>query len=246
MEILLEQQARQNFFSDRSISGSTSFRLPHFIHVFTSESNSAQIVIGQNGVPATIGTAAFIGPDSANLTATSFTSTAVASVAVVAGKQQLGSISAGTGWTFGTVDRILFRVKLGSPAQSRYWIGINNDTASSFAATWATDTPNFHFAAFRAKSAEGTIKAICGRDSGPNFTLVDTGVPFDTTSWHNYEIVITATLVTFLIDGVVVAQISSNLPSAGDIAKWIILGDNLNTATAIAVNVQLVTELFLL
>lgn len=239
---MLEQQARQNFFGDVGANVSTTFRLPHFVHVFTSESSSARIVIGQNAVPAVLGTAAFVGPDSANLSSTSFSSLATASTAVVAGMQQIATTSAGTGWDFGTVDRVLFRVKLGSPAQARYWIGINNDAGSNFATTWATDTPNFHFAAFRAKSAEGTIKAICATASG-SFTLVDTGVPYDL-NWHNYEIVYTATLVTFLIDGVTVAQISSNLPSVGDIVKWSVLGDNLNTATAIVVTIQIVTELF--
>lgn len=244
--VLINTKAGLFFLATSTAPPLTSFRLPHFVHTFTNETSSARIVIGQNAVPATIGTAAFVGPDSGNLASTSFSSLATASTAVVAGMQQIGTTPVGDGWCFGTVDRMFFRVKLGSPAQSRYWIGMSNDSGSVFAATWATDNPNAHFAAFRAKSAEGTIKAICGTAAG-SFTLVDTGVPFDL-NWHNYEIVITlnGTLFTFIIDGKIVAQISSNIPSPSDIVKWFAIGDNLNTPTAIVITVQITTELFLI
>jgi hypothetical protein len=136
-------------------------------------------------------------------------------------------------------------------AAVRYWMGLacynssgigNNHAAITGTTAYAQDTPNKTTIGFRFSSGTDlTWKAVvitAGSSVGAQ-TTVDTGIVPDTNP-HLFEMTTnaTGTAIYFLIDGYVVATITTNLPtpsSGGD--AWgepFLVGDNKDTGTTIS------------
>jgi hypothetical protein len=114
---------------------------------------------------------------------------------------------------------------------SRYFIGLTNTTSGNVPTTFPTDTPNTVFIGFRwSAGTDVNIKAMCCTSSA-NITVVDTGVS-SVTARHTYEIVPTVGgAVTFYIDGVLVATISSNVTPATTPLATIMTVDGQNSGS---------------
>ena len=133
----------------------------------------------------------------------------------------------------------------------RYWMGLgavansgpgNNPAAINGTTAYASDAPNKTTLGFRFSAGTDThwqAVACLASGGGGTQTVVDTGVAPDTNP-HIFGMTTNAagTSVIFLIDGVVVATISTNLPnpavtnnSWGDL---FFTGDNKNTNNAIS------------
>jgi hypothetical protein len=135
-------------------------------------------------------------------------------------------------FSWGTIKRMSMRMMLLHTANVRYFWGWFANAATPAIST-GTDTPAIHYAAFRySATTDTTIKAICGTDA-THLTIVDTGVAVDTANSHVFDIAFDGVNVNFFIDGVLKAQISTNLPSASDLVQPSLMCDNKNTANAV-------------
>lgn len=148
--------------------------------------------------------------------------------------------------------RTSFRLSVTATANSRYWFGLgtwNNGSGlgtngTTFAQAgntkYATDTPNSNTIGFRFSNGTDTHWQAAAITAGGSTTLVDTGVTPDG-NVHLFEMAmnIASTTVTFYIDNVLVATISTNIPptgtaSQGDAAvDLFMLEDNKNVAAAV-------------
>ena len=95
---------------------------------------------------------------------------------------------------------------------SRYWIGFTDATKFSVFSGYSSDTPSgLNTVAFR-YSTSGNYFAVCGTPSAQ--TSVDTGIAFDATAPHIFEIKTTSGNGLFYIDGALVATVTTNVPAA--------------------------------
>lgn len=119
--------------------------------------------------------------------------------------------------TPGTLIDCQFRFKPVSATASWVWAGITdaNMTPPTPGTTFSSDNPNVNFIGFRFSPAAGDThwKAYASQ-SNVAFTVVDTGIVPDTANSHLFEIKQNAPgIFLFLIDGVQVASINTNLPA---------------------------------
>ena len=209
------------------------------------------------GNPISIGPmstgAAIFGPNAdVNATATagvakSFTSSSSASTSTVIGMHtgENGNNSVEGMLAF---YRFTARLSFGGITNARYWLGLgcyhntgagNNGVVINNSTAYAADTPNKTTLGFRYSAGTDTHWQAVSANAGGSQTTVDTGVTPDTNP-HTWEMTTNAagTAVNFLIDGAVVATITTNLPipanaqdSFGDMF-W--TADNENTANAVS------------
>jgi len=144
------------------------------------------------------------------------------------------------------------RIKIGNSTSVRYWMGLGcynssgtgGNTLGILGTTaYASDTPNKTTLGFRYSATTDAywqaVAIVAGSSSGSQ-TTVSTGVAPDTVNPHLFEMApnSTGTAINYLIDNVLVATITTNLPNPANGADtwgnvfW--TGDNKNTATAIS------------
>lgn len=161
---------------------------------------------------------------------TTFSNTAAASTSTRIGAN-MGVNGSGGIMTPNCINRYSLLWTPTSTTNVRYWMGLSQ-ALSLGTTTFANQTPNTIYAAFRYTAGTDThYQAACGTATA-NQTIVDTGVSLDTTLPHLFEIVPGPGLSNwyFYIDGALVATISSNLPVASNRLGAYWTADNLNTA----------------
>jgi hypothetical protein len=125
-----------------------------------------------------------------------------------------GSNEAG-GFTVGILTDFQERVKVSDTVGVRYWIGAIDVTVSApiGANTLLTNTPLSSFIGFRYSSLLDAHWQCVTNTSGTQ-TVVDSGVSVDTAAGHIFEFqsVGNGAVITFYIDSVLVATISTNIP----------------------------------
>lgn len=136
----------------------------------------------------------------------------------------------------------------GNTTSVRYWMGLGcfnssgtgSNTAGILSSTaYANDTPNKTTLGFRFSAGTDTHWQAVSINAGGSQTTVDTGITPDT-NVHLFEMTTnaTGTSVFFLIDALLVATITTNLPIVANTSNswgnmfW--SGDNKNTNTAIS------------
>jgi len=142
-----------------------------------------------------------------------------------------------------------FRFAAGYTTSVRYWMGMGvyfiggtgaNGTALLGTTAYATDTPNKSTVGFRFSAGTDSTWQACavtaGSSSGTQ-TCTSTGVTPDTNP-HLFEMTTTGTVVTYYIDHVQVATVSTNVPSGllggNSAALMFWTGDNKNTSNNIS------------
>lgn len=102
----------------------------------------------------------------------------------------------------------------------RHWVGLC-ESGGPDTAFGGSDNPAQNYIAFRFSTGAGdtNYQAIC--HDGSSATIVDTGIPGDTSS-HRFAIVCddTGASVKFYIDGNLVATITTHIPGAGTAFLW--------------------------
>jgi hypothetical protein len=154
--------------------------------------------------------------------------TATAPAGVVVQNNTTGNLTGLGGfvrsWSMGNVSQWRARIKCNNSTNTRYWIGFwddNNNYNANFAADNRIQPINLGVAAvvafrFSTNAGDTTWKAYVQLNSAVgNFTVADTGVPFDTTTDHLFGIVPNgAGSVKFLIDNALVATVTdSHVPA---------------------------------
>jgi hypothetical protein len=199
----------------------------------------------------------FLGPiASINPTATVGAGGQYGSTAATASTTPVGGMRAGNNGNnsqFGMLAfyRYTLKFSLNQLTNVRYWMGLacwnstsarGNNSQDILATTaYASDTPNKTTLGFRFSAGTDTHWQAVAIVAGGAQTTVDTGVTPDL-NIHLFEMVtnITGTAVIYLIDGVVVATITTNLPIPSQAADswgeffWCV--DNKNTAHAASGN----------
>jgi hypothetical protein len=211
--------------------------VPRHVMAFAGAVNATPGIVGHDDAVVTVGTNARFTASGSEPPSESFTSAATASVNVVAGVRHGwgANIGANEVFTYGSVYRMSQRVKFNNSSNVRYWLGVSEGNTADFtgSAALASDTPNRNYAMFRfSAGTDSTIKAVCGTSSATQ-TVVDTGVSVSTSASKLFEIAWTASTFTFFIDGVQVAQITTNIPGTSTRFGTLVCADNKNTATAV-------------
>jgi hypothetical protein len=207
--------------------------VPRFAQWVPDSAAATLLVLGSNVTTTNTGTLASVQATATDSPSLSFSASATGSTNIVIG-QTYASVGTPNRYTLPTIYRFSIRLKLGNTTNVRYWAGLSNNSTNG--TVWATDTPNQIYAAFRySASTDTNIKAVCGTSSA-NQTVVDTGVAPQTSTSVLFEITFDGIHVNFWINGALVAQISSNIPSTSTNITWMWTGDNKNTATAISAN----------
>ena len=143
---------------------------------------------------------------------------------------QYAGSGGGLGITLGILGQWFTKMVTAGLTFSRYWIGICDQGVNTFPTVMNSDTPACNFVGFRFSSDVDTnYMAVCQTD-GTHQTLVDTGVVASATAVHIFKIIptVSGTQVTFYIDGVLVATISTNVPSTSVAMGNLICGDDIN------------------
>lgn len=139
---------------------------------------------------------------------------------------------------------------IGQLTNARFWIGlicfnvgssIGNSASPANSTAYANDLPNKTTLGFRYSAGTDTTWKAVSIQAGGGSTVVDTGVTPDL-NIHSFEMApnSTGTSVNFLIDGIIVAVISTNLPITGlanpadSLCSPMWCGDNKNTANAVS------------
>ena len=222
-----------------------------FIGLYAINQSNALAQLGILGSSAVItGSVAGVNPTATLQSADVISATASASTNTVIALSygQNGSVSL-TGME--AFYRWSFRFSIGGSTNVRYWMGLgcwnnagtgNNSVLIGGTTAYVADSPNKSTVGFRFSAGTDThwqAVANTATGGGGTQTVVDTGITPDT-SVHLFEMAPNAagTSMNYLIDGVVVATISTNLPppanggnSWGDL---FFTGDNKNTNTAIS------------
>jgi hypothetical protein len=129
-------------------------------------------------------------------------------------------------YTWGTLNYLWHRVRANTPTSNRYWIG--GSFAKASGATLVSDTPNNKFIGFRYSDSTDTHWKAVASTSSSNITIVDTGVTVDTTNPQTFQVVAPpsgGTAYSFFINSNLVATISTNTPSTGDLFTSVVSGD---------------------
>jgi hypothetical protein len=114
-------------------------------------------------------------------------------------------------WSTQTLKACKWQSALVDTADVRVWMALC-DLYSGNTANLVSDTPNLSIIGFRYSTAAGdtTWHAVCG--VGGTCTVVDTGIAIDTLG-HSFGISVSPTSISFTIDGVAVATITTNIPA---------------------------------
>jgi len=190
--------------------------------------------IGHGNAPAQTGSFAQTLPTATEMGGNNLSAAATASTNTVVGVTGPAAASNGI-FTWGTFGSLQMRVRFNTLTNARWWLGLGFQKFQSGSgnANYATDTPNTQFCGFRRSDVtDTTIKAIC-ETSNTNITIVDTGVSVDTVHSQLFGIFPVLNGESFYINNVLVATITTNVPTSTTLYSQLVCGDNKNTNTAI-------------
>jgi hypothetical protein len=189
---------------------------------------------GAGLTPTSVGTQATTAATGTEPVMQNGSKTAVASTNLAVGVLWPNGGAASIG--FGTLRRWSARARFNNTTSVRYWAGLSEFQATIATSSWATDTPNYKYAAFRFSATTDThIKAVAGTASGAQ-TVVDTGINVDTTNSQLFEIAQDGTNIYYFINGSLVATISTNVMAGSTLVLASVVGDNKNTGTAMSLD----------
>ena len=117
--------------------------------------------------------------------------------------------------TLGILTDWFTKVLIVGNTYTRFWFGVSDFTYTSAEPVLNSDTPAANIVGFRwSAGTDINIKAVCQTDA-THHTIVDTGVTPDLSTPQVLEIVPTSngTVITFYINRVLVATISTNVPA---------------------------------
>jgi hypothetical protein len=208
-----------------------------FVALWGDIANASLVVVGANLGQSQTGTISNIAATSTETFLKRFTGVITASTnrTVGIGYGFSGGVSF---WTLASIRRYSTRLRINTTSSARWWIGMV-DFSTSGAAITSSDTPNGSYVAFRfSATTDATIKAVCAT-SNVNQTVVNTGISVDTTNPQLFEFAWDGTNVNFYINGALVAQISTNVPSSA-LLGLMTSGDNKNTNTVLTCDIDYV------
>jgi hypothetical protein len=163
-------------------------------------------------------TAASNGLIAATATQTNFNTMLTSAVASNQASVSFNSLNAyginpnvGQIWSTQTLKAAKWQAALVDTANVRVWM-VLADIYITNMTQLVGDTPNLNLIGFRYSTAAGDThwKAVCG--VGGTLTVVDTGIAIDTLG-HQFGIAVSQTSITFQIDGVTVATITTHIPA---------------------------------
>ena len=119
--------------------------------------------------------------------------------------------------SLGILEDWFIKLKIRSIASpTRYWIGFSDQTSTNAETVFFSNTPAANFVGFRFSTSAGdsNLQAVCQTGSSTQ-TIVNTGIAPNTSTPQILEVVPTASgrTITFYINGVLVATISTNVPT---------------------------------
>jgi len=119
------------------------------------------------------------------------------------------------GFTVGILASAMQRIMISSAADCRYWVGaIDSSIGTPIGANdLAFDILSHNFIGFRYSAGAGDTHWMAVTCNGVSQTTVDTGFAPDTAHGHVFEMQGSSGNVVFLIDGAVVATVSTNVPT---------------------------------
>lgn len=137
-----------------------------------------------------------------------------------------------TAFTLASVRRWNVREWTNNNANHRFYIGVTTTTAALNGTTFATDTPNVAYAAFRhSTGTDGTTWHVVTGLNSSTQTVTDTGVAFTANPTSFYIVPSSSgTTLNFYINGVLVVSTSSNLFGANTACCFFTTGDNKNNS----------------
>lgn len=129
-------------------------------------------------------------------------------------------------WRTGRNIRFAAPAKLMENAVERIWIGMTDQ--ATVLAMGASDTVAGNYACFRYSTAVPDTKWQCITMDNVTQTVVNSNINIDT-NIHLFEVIFNDAVpnVVFRIDGVVVATITTHLPSAATLLRFVIGGQTL-------------------
>jgi hypothetical protein len=228
-----------------NVNGDGNWDAVNYAQKFTianCDSGTAETFGTSNQGPGTVGSLTLVNPTGVDAYACKYAAAATASTNTVIGIDQgTGGNSSLYGW--GSWYRFTARFAANNTTNVRYWIGMSvwlNDGPGSEGeallgtAKLATNTPNSTTLAFRYSAGTDTTWQATSQITSGSQTIVSTTVAIDTNP-HFFEIVPVGTTALFFIDHVLVATVTSNVPtSSQDLMAMVWSGDNEDTNTAIA------------
>lgn len=135
-------------------------------------------------------------------------------------------------WTLGVLKVSTINVRTDSNTSVRYWLGGMSGNVALYKTELDTDTPAISFVGFRFSTNAGDTAYQCVACTSGSQTTVSSGVAYDGTLNHTFQIVPSGAAVKYYIDGTLVGTISTNLPATtvgmNTVAYW----DNLITSAA--------------
>lgn len=220
-----------NVFGDGKWDVTSSFI--RTISVVADGANVTGVSVGSALNSLTTGTVTAVGATATEPPSMSMTSSSTANTSIVVAISQ--GTTAGTGrYSLGSLRRYSVRLRPNQSTNIRAWVGLGKDLGVGLFSGIATDTPNTSYCAFRfSAGVDTTWKAICGT-SNVLLTIVDTGIAIDTANSQLFEFAYNAGTVNFFLSGLLVAQISTNVPTAGETLQMGWGLDNKNTANIVS------------
>lgn len=187
-------------------SGAMAAGIPPGSFSFTGGGNLGAAFVGYN--------AAFI---SGSNSATSTEGTRLPDIAPSGNTSSAGLIDQNLDITLGILEDWFTKIQVRSTASpSRYWIGFSDQSESTAPSVFFSNTPAANFVGFRFSTTAGDTawQAVCQTGSG-NQTVVSTGVTPNSSTPQVLEVVPTnsGATVTFYINGILVATISTTVPA---------------------------------
>lgn len=127
-----------------------------------------------------------------------------------------------------------WRGALGQTTNIRAWVGLY--VAASGFTTFMSDTPGTAFIGFRYSTHAADTHWQCVCYNGTTSTIVDSGVaPTVQPTSQYFRMLYTGSAIQFYINDVLVATISTNLPTATTLLGYLIMADNVGLANAIVI-----------
>ena len=127
----------------------------------------------------------------------------------------------------GNLQDWLTKIEINGSAGGRYWFGISDQLQSAVETVFNSDTPAAHFVGFRYDTNTDThYQAVC-QTSSSNQTVVDTGIT--PSAVHTLEFRPSGSSILFYIQGILVATISTHIPTASTAMATLEVADGNST-----------------
>lgn len=139
------------------------------------------------------------------------------------------------GVVLGLLKRYTARMRANNLTLARYWVGFTSKTSPLSANTLISDFPTaISMCAFRYSAGTDTNwQAITS--NGSSQTIVNTGVPPDSTNSQLFEIAWDGTTVRFYINRALVGSSTTNLPSTSVLMPYVSIVDNKSAANQVSI-----------